>query len=41
MNHYAFSLSEEMGDLLAKMDQKRPESLKSYERSLINGLQKS
>ena len=41
MNHYAFSLSEEMGALLAKMDQKRPKSMNSYERSLINGIQKS
>lgn len=41
MNHYAFSLSEEMGALLAKMDLKRPKSLNSYERSLINGIQKS
>jgi hypothetical protein len=35
MNHYAFSKSEEMEGLLAKMDEKRPKMPFNYENSNI------
>jgi integrase len=35
MNHYAFSKSEEMEGLLAKMDEKRPKMPFNYENSII------
>jgi integrase len=35
MNHYAFSKSEEMEGLLAKMDEKRPKMPFNYENSIV------
>ncbi len=35
MNHYAFSKSEEMDGLLAKMDEKRPKMPINYENSMV------
>ena len=35
MNHYAFSKSEEMEGLLAKMDEKRPKMPINYENSIV------
>jgi integrase len=35
MNHYAFSKSEEMDGLLAKMDEKRPKMPFKYENSMV------